>query len=135
MNPAAEEEATEVVRGSIGHWRRGTNKPTLGAHAPETVRQSKEAIWQRASRDDPPKRSECRETFGPPVKPHGAQDSAGCPRDESRVVSWEHTRYGYTLIVQVADVGRTHRASCPPGGRKAVRGSRALAGRKLASTA
>jgi ribosomal protein S30 len=39
---------------------------------------------------------ECRETLGPPVIPHGAQDSVGCPRDESRVVSWERTRYGYT---------------------------------------
>jgi len=55
----------------------------------------------------------------------------GCPRGESRVVSRERTRYGYTEIVQVAEVGRTHRASCPPGGRKACWSDRALARRKL----
>jgi hypothetical protein len=54
-----------------------------------------------------------------------------CPRDESRGASWERTRYGCTQIVQVAEVGRTHRASCPPGGRKTGWRSRALAGRKL----
>jgi hypothetical protein len=35
-------------------------------------------------RDNPPKRSERREPFGPPVLPRGALDSAGCPHDESR---------------------------------------------------
>jgi hypothetical protein len=43
----------------------------------------------------------------------------------------ERTRYGYTQFDWVADVGRTHRASCPPGGRKASWRARALAGRKL----
>jgi hypothetical protein len=55
----------------------------------------------------------------------------GCPRGESRVVGRERTRYGYTQIVQVAEVGRTHRASCPPEGRKALWRARALARRKL----
>jgi hypothetical protein len=55
----------------------------------------------------------------------------GRPRGESRGVSRERARYGYTQIVQVAEVGRTHRASCPPGGRKASWRARALAGRKL----
>jgi hypothetical protein len=32
---------------------------------------------------DPPKRSERRETFVPPVMPYGAQDSVGRPRRES----------------------------------------------------
>jgi hypothetical protein len=53
------------------------------------------------------------------------------PRGESRGASRERARYGYTQIVQVAEVGRTHRASCPPGGRKASWRARALAGRKL----
>jgi hypothetical protein len=66
-----------------------------------------------------------------PRKPHGAQDSVGCPRDESRGANRERTRYGCTQIVQVAEVGRTHRASCPPEGRKALWRARALAGRKL----
>jgi hypothetical protein len=43
----------------------------------------------------------------------------------------ERTRYGCTQIVQVAEVGRTHRASCPPEGRKALWRARALARRKL----
>jgi hypothetical protein len=59
----------------------------------------------------------------------------GNPRDAGRKIasrgaSWELTRYGYTSIVQVAEVGRTHRASCSPEGRKAPRTSRALARRK-----
>jgi len=53
------------------------------------------------------------------------------PRGESRVASREPTRYGYTSIVQVAEVGRTHRASCSPGGRKTCWTNRALARRKL----
>ena len=55
----------------------------------------------------------------------------GRPRGESRGASRERARYGYTQIVQVAEVGWTHRASCPPGGRKAFWRVRALAGRKL----
>jgi len=52
------------------------------------------------------------------------------PRDESRGVIRERTRYGCTFIVQVAEVGRTHRAQCSPGGRKACWRTRALARRK-----
>jgi len=55
----------------------------------------------------------------------------GRPRGENRGASRERARYGYTQIVQVAEVGWTHRASCPPGGRKASWRARALAGRKL----
>jgi hypothetical protein len=53
------------------------------------------------------------------------------PRDESRARSRERTRYEYTQIVQVAEVGRTHRAPCPPEGRKTLWRARALARRKL----
>jgi len=60
--------------------------PTLEAHAPETVRQSEEATWQRVSSDDPPKRSRVSWNTRSPGQPHGAQDSVGCPRDESRAV-------------------------------------------------
>jgi len=44
---------------------------------------------------------------------------------------------GGRIIMQVAEVGRTHRAPCPPEDRKVLwwQPSRALAGRKLASTA
>jgi hypothetical protein len=43
----------------------------------------------------------------------------------------ERARYGYTQFVRVADVGWMHRASRPPGGRKASWRVGALAGRKL----
>ena len=56
-HPTEEEEATEESEARSVGWRRGSKMPTLGAHAPETVRQSKEAIWQRVSSNDPLKRS------------------------------------------------------------------------------
>jgi hypothetical protein len=55
----------------------------------------------------------------------------GCPRSVSCERSWEHERCGCTQFVWVADVGWTHRASSPPGGRKACRRhERALAGKR-----
>jgi hypothetical protein len=69
--------------------------------------------------------------LGPSVMSHGSPESVGRPRDESRGVSREQTRYGYTPIVEVAEVGWTHRASCSPGGPQGLAGKRALAGRKL----
>ena len=81
--------------------------------------------------DDPPKRSyERRETFGPLVMPYGAQDSVGRPRCESGERNQERTRCGCTQFVWVADIGWTHRASFPPGGRKACWRRRALARKK-----
>lgn len=77
---------------------------------------------------------ECRETLDPPVVPHGDLDSMGRPRafsDEGTSVSRERAMCGYTQVVRVADVDRTHRASCMLGGRKASSQRRALAGRKL----
>jgi hypothetical protein len=129
------------VRGSIGSGSRGKNTPTLVSPRTETMRDGSRHLQgvclvaiRRSGR-------ECRETLGPPESPHGAQDSASRasgsferrrrPRDESRARSRERTRYGYTQIVQVAEVGRTHRASCPPGGRKTTWRGRALARRKL----
>jgi hypothetical protein len=73
----------------------------------------------------------CRETPGPPVVPHGAQTPWGVHAVKAATASRERARYGYTQIVQVADVGRTHRASCPLRGRKASWRARALARRKL----
>lgn len=58
---------------------------------------------------------ECRETLGPPVKstePKTPWSSTRNTQSQNRGVSREHTRYGYTFTVQVAEVGRTHRASC-----------------------
>jgi len=74
---------------------------------------------------------ECREALGTlvsrtePKTPWGehtvkAVESAGNARGT-----------GVRSIIQVAEVGQTHRASCPPGGRKACWRARALARRKL----
>jgi len=53
------------------------------------------------------------------------------PRDlhtaKAVTASREHQRCGYTQVVWVAEVDRTHRASSLPGGRKASWKSRALA--------
>jgi hypothetical protein len=57
---AKEEEATEVSEARSVSWRRGKKTPTLGElTAPETGRQGEqtEALWQRVSSGDPPKRS------------------------------------------------------------------------------
>jgi len=97
-HPTEEEEATEVSEARSVGWRRGSKMPTLGAHAPSkdgcgaAKRQYGSACPAAIRRSV----LGCRETLGPPVQPHGAQDSVGCPRGESRVVSWERTRYGYT---------------------------------------
>jgi len=136
MSTAQEEDATEVSEARSVRWRRGIKTPTLG----ELTHQKR--CGRRANRGNMAARVQWRsaEAFASVVKhsvpqsSHGAQDSGRHPRGESRGVSWEHTRYGYTQIVQVADVGRTHRASCSPptnAGRKACWRGRALVGRKL----
>jgi hypothetical protein len=60
-----------------------------------------------------------------------ALERGWCPRDESRGAIRECTRYGYTQIVQVAEVGQSHRACFPPWGRKASWRDGTLARRKL----
>jgi hypothetical protein len=56
----------------------------------------------------------CRETPGSSVMSHGAQTPWDVHAVKAAVASRERARYGYTQIVQVAEVGRTYRASCPP---------------------
>jgi hypothetical protein len=75
--------------------RRGNTTPTLAIHASK-----KRCAETRQGSACPAaiRRSvhECRETLGPPVKPHGAKDSVGCPRGDSRGVKRDRARYGYT---------------------------------------
>jgi len=76
-HPGQEGEATEESEARSVCWRRGKKTPTLRAHAPSPDgAASREAIWQ-ARCPVAVRRSvrECRETLGPPVKMHGAQDS------------------------------------------------------------
>jgi len=132
MEPASEGEATEVSEARSFSWRRGKKTPTLGALARsrKTVPETRGKMAARVQRRS-------AEAFTSVVK-HSVPRSTlrsprlrGGPRGESRVVSRERTRYGCTLIVQVAEVGWTHRASCSPGGCKACWRIRALARRKL----
>jgi len=73
----------------------------------------------------------CREALGPLV----SRTEPKTPWDEHAVKVAKQTGNargtGVRSIIQVAEVGRTHRASCPPGGRKACWRARALARRKL----
>jgi hypothetical protein len=81
--------------------RRGKKTPTL-------ISPGREAIEDGVSRwnDDPPKRSfERRETFGPPVIPHGALVSVGRPRYESG----ESEPGTHEVRVHVVRLGGRHR--------------------------
>jgi len=81
--------------------------------------------------DDPPKRSfGRRETSGPPVIPHGALFSVGRPRYESGESEPGTHEVRVHVVVWVADVGWTHRASSSARGRKTDWCKRALARKK-----
>jgi len=77
--------------------------------------------WQCVTRHDPPKRQRRRETPLSPVHPSRPKTSRDIHAAKAAAASREHTRYGSTSIVQVADVGRTHHASwsLPRASRKA----------------
>jgi hypothetical protein len=125
--------------GAVGRKRPRSDRLT----APETGRDASTPGHHGSACPATIRRSvrECRETLGSPVnrtEPKTPWESPRCrskDRNDRKIArrgaSWELTRYGYTSIVQVAEVGRTHRASCSPEGRKAPRTNRALARRKL----
>jgi len=73
-----------------------------------------------------------RETSGPPINRAEPKTLRGVPAAKVARASREHTRCGYTQFVWVADIGWTHCASSPPGGRKACwcKTERALARKK-----
>jgi hypothetical protein len=78
---------------------------------------------------DPPKRSEWREPFGSPVKPCRAQTLRGAHVAQAAAGAGNERGAGTRIVrKRVAEVGRTHRASCPARGRKAT-GRRKQAGR------
>jgi len=59
-----------------------------------------------------------RETPRSPEVPYGAQDSVGCPRRESGERKPGTHEVRVHAFVWVAEIGRMHRASFAPGGRK-----------------
>jgi hypothetical protein len=70
--------------------------------------------------EDPPKRSERRENVRSPGQAARSPDFGRRPRGESRgSVAGNMRGAGARSFVRVAEVDRTHRASCPLGGRKA----------------
>jgi hypothetical protein len=127
---AQEGAATEVseARSNRAPWEDNAH-----AHGPSAHRVARGTWGAKCACSNPIRRSGrgCRETPGPLVMPHGAQTPWGFHAVKAAVASQERARYGCTQIVQVAEVGWTHRASCPPGGRKASWRARALARRKL----
>jgi hypothetical protein len=107
------------------HRRRGKKTPTLvpGREARTRV---------QALDDDPPKRSS--DGVNHPVPRYYRAEPKtpwGVPAAKVARASREHARCGCTQFVWVADIGWTHRASSPPGGRKTCWwAERALARRK-----
>jgi hypothetical protein len=57
-------------------------------------------------------------TLGPPVIPRRAQTLRGVHAAKVAAANRKRARCGYTQVVRVAEVDRTHRASCSPGDRK-----------------
>ncbi len=99
------------VRGSITIVAVGTKRPRSLRTGRCVTRlrvdcRSAEAVFER------------RETLGPPVKPRRAQTLRGVHAAKAATANRERARCGYTQVVRVAEVDRTHRASCSPGDRK-----------------
>jgi len=125
------------VRGTVGRGLRGKKTPTLppspGRSKPGR-REASEMQLRGARRvlSTHQSGSGVVKTLGPPVKPHRAQTRWGAHAGKLAVVNAGSTRGdGYTQFVRVAEVDRTHCASCLLGGRKSSWHDRALARRKL----
>jgi len=94
------------------------------AHARSRNRQHLPGTRQRHTHskcvlDDPPKRFERRESARSPGQAVRSPNSGRHPRGESRgSVAGNVRGAGARSFVRVAEVDRTHRASCPSGGRK-----------------
>ena len=117
QSSAEEGEATGM---SEARWNRAPWEENAHARGPRDGQRRKGCGARQSVCLDSIRQSDlgCRETPGSPVMSHGAQTPRDVHAVKAAVVSRERARYGYTQIVQVAEVGRTHRASCPPGGPK-----------------
>jgi hypothetical protein len=127
---AEEGIATEVSEARSVAAAVGRQRPRSCPNAPDMVRRArgKAEAWPATIRRSV---HECRETLGTPESRTEPKTPWGVHAMKVATAIRERTRYGCTQIVQVAEVGRTHRASCPPEGRKALWRARALARRKL----
>jgi len=109
-----QEEATGVSEARSFRQRRGINKPTpaLPHAAFATWMQWRTGHYGGASLTSV-RRSVlgCRETPGPPINSAEPKTPWDVHAAKVAAASREHTRYGYTSIVRVAEVGQTHRVS------------------------
>lgn len=102
-----------------------TEMPEARSHCASRAEQASKSPMGSAEADaNAVKRSNLRSSRVEHESPRGAHVSESCGASRKR------TRYGYTPIVRMADVGRTHLASWPPGGRKTSWRNRELARRK-----
>jgi hypothetical protein len=110
------EEIATGVSEARSHQHRGKKTPTLAASV-KSVARPKGA--SSVLHDDLPKRSS--DVVKRPV-PRSCRAEPKTPWDVPAAkvasVSRERARCGCTQFVWVADIGRMHRASSPPGGRK-----------------
>jgi hypothetical protein len=126
----SKEAATGVSEVRSFRQRRGTNKPTpalthvalaawmqlrTGHHGGASLASVRRSVLG------------CRETSGPPINSAEPKTPWDVHAAKVAAASREHTRYGYTSIVRVADVGQTHRVSWSLVGGNAWWRSRALA--------
>jgi len=110
------------VRGSVGHGTVGRKHPRsrVGRQHLSSTRPTHTTRHQnRVSWTDPPKRSGRRENARSPGQACRIPESGRRPRGESRgSVAGNMRGAGARSFVRVAEVDRTHRASCPLGDRK-----------------
>jgi hypothetical protein len=109
------EKTATGVSEARSYQRRGKKTPTLMTSEPQG-----EGSTSSAFDDDPPKRSS--DVVKRPV-PWSCRTEPKTPWDVPAAkvarANQEHARCGCTQFVWVAEIGWTHRASSPPGGRKA----------------
>jgi len=125
-----------------GCQRLDRTQSSVGRKRPRSLRYAGETGTERgpggstpgtASSVDPPKRIERRENARSPGQAARIPESVRHPRGESRGRSPGTCEVRvHATYVRVAEVDRTHRASCPSGDRKVSWGSRQGASRKEA---
>jgi len=114
------------------HARRQAGQQPAGREAKHTHVKQRPCVL-----DDPPKRSERRESVRFPGQAARSPNSERRPRGESRgSVAGNRRGAGARRFVRVAEVDRTRRASCPPGDRKVSwRGKQGASPKEVRSTA
>jgi hypothetical protein len=135
---AEEGEATGVSEVRSYEGSVGRKRPRSRHHSGKTqtwaARGSGGSTPEATGPVDPPKRFGRRESARASGQAASSPDSVGRPRGETRGSERrKHTRWRvHASSVRVAEVDRTHRASCPPGGCKTSWRSRQGASQKEA---